>query len=100
MKRLLFSFCFFVINVSAFSQVRIDWQQCYGSMGMDHADRLIKKHNGYRISGCVGERSGMVTIPIESRSWIIDIDETGNIVKEISIGCYARNSEDFFCRLL
>ena len=65
-------------------------------MGMDHADRLIKKHNGYRISGCVGERSGMVTIPIESRSWIIDIDETGNIVKEISIGCYARNSEDFF----
>lgn len=96
MKRLLFSFCFFVINVSAFSQVRIDWQQCYGSMGMDHADRLIKKHNGYRISGCVGERSGMVTIPIESRSWIIDIDETGNIVKEISIGCYARNGEDFF----
>lgn len=96
MKRLLFSFCFFVINVFAFSQVRIDWQQCYGSMGMDQANRLVKKHNGYRITGCVGERSGMITIPLESCSWIIDIDETGNVVKEISLDCYARRDEDFF----
>ena len=96
MKCLLFSLLALLTATCGYSQIQIDWQQCYGSMGMDHADRLIKKHNGYRISGCVGERSGMVTIPIESRSWIIDIDETGNIVKEISIGCYARNSEDFF----
>lgn len=96
MKHFLLSLLISLTAMCAYSQIQIDWQQCYGSMGMDHADRLIKKHNGYRISGCVGERSGMVTIPIESRSWIIDIDETGNIVKEISIGCYARNGEDFF----
>lgn len=96
MKSMLVSFIIALTAVYSYSQIRIDWQQCYGSMGMDQANRLVKKHNGYRITGCVGERSGMITIPLESCSWIIDIDETGNIVKEISIGCYARNGEDFF----
>ena len=81
MKRLLFCFYFFFSVATAFPQILIDWQQCYGSMGMDQANRLVKKHNGYRITGCVGERSGMITIPLESCSWIIDIDETGDVVK-------------------
>lgn len=96
MKRLLFSLFITLTTTVAYSQIQIDWQQCYGSMGMDQANRLIKKHNGYRVSGFVYEQSGMISIPIDHRSWIIDIDEAGVVIKEISLGCYARIDEGFF----
>ena len=39
----------------------------------------------------------MVTIPVQSRSWVIGIDETGNLEKELSLGPYVRVREDLFC---
>ena len=96
MKRLLFSLAIVLSAAYAYSQIQINWQQCYGSMGSDDANYFIKKQNGYKVAGCVGEQSGMITIPLESCSWIIDIDETGNLVKDISLGCYARYKEGFF----
>lgn len=84
-------------SVCAYSQIRIDWQQCYGSMGNDRATRIVKKPNGYWIAGRVTEQSGMVTIPVLNRSWVIGIDETGGLVDEISLGPYAvQIDEDMF----
>lgn len=97
MKRLMFSFVLALIAVCAYSQIRIDWQQCYGSMGNDRATRIVKKPNGYWIAGRVTEQSGMVTIPVLNRSWVIGIDETGGLVDEISLGPYAvQIDEDMF----
>lgn len=78
------------------AQIRIDWQQCYGSFSMDHASRIAKKEGGYWVTGMVREQSGLVTIPAAYRSWVIDIDETGNLKMELGLGQYARHCEDFF----
>ncbi len=84
-------------SVCAYSQIRIDWQQCYGSMVNDRATRIVKKPNGYWIAGRVTQQSGMVTIPVLNRSWVIGIDETGGLVDEISLGPYAvQIDEDMF----
>jgi len=58
-------------SVCAYSQIRIDWQQCYGTFSSDDANRIIKKDNGYWVAGYIGSPSGMVTIPVQSRSWVI-----------------------------
>jgi len=84
-------------SVCAYSQIRIDWQQCYGTFSSDYANRIIKKDNGYWVAGYIGSPSGMVTIPVQSRSWVIGIDETGNLEKELSLGPYVRVREDLFC---
>ena len=49
------------------------------------------------MAGYIGSPSGMVTIPVQSRSWVIGIDETGNLEKELSLGPYVRVREDLFC---
>lgn len=83
-------------SVCAYSQIRIDWQQCYGSFGSDNANRIVKKESGYWVSGTVGNPSGMVTIPVSNLSWAIEIDETGALENEFSLGPYARIDEDLF----
>ena len=98
MKR-IFSFLLIVCPLFSYSQVRIDWQQCYGSMSRDYASRIAKKEGGYWVTGRVGATSGMVSIPTECHSWVLDIDETGNLKNEIELGNYARNCEDFFHNL-
>ena len=94
---LIISLAMALASVCAYSQIRIDWQQCYGSMGNDRATRIVKKPNGYWIAGRVTQQSGMVTIPVLNRSWVIGIDETGGLVDEISLGPYAvQIDEDMF----
>ena len=93
---LIVSLAMALASVCAYSQIRIDWQQCYGSMGNDRATRMVKKPNGYWIAGRVTEQSGMVTIPVLNRSWVIGIDETGVLDNEFSLGPYARIDEDLF----
>ena len=94
MKRLLFSLVITLTTAFAYSQIQIDWQQCYGTFSSDYANRIIKKENGYWVAGYIGSPSGMVTIPVINGSWIIRIDETGNLEKEISIGAYVRSNAD------
>ena len=96
MKKLLFSFALALTAVCAYSQVRIDWQQCYGTFGHDKANRIVKKEGGFWVSGYVGNSSGMVTIPVSNHSWVIGIDETGDLENEFSLGPYARMDEDLF----
>lgn len=94
---LIISLAMALASVCAYSQIRIDWQQCYGSMSNDWATRIVKKPNGYWIAGRVTQQSGMVTIPVLNRSWVIGIDETGGLVDEISLGPYAvQIDEDMF----
>ena len=94
--RRIFCFLLIVFPLFSFSQIRIDWQQCYGSMGRDYASRIAKKEGGYWVSGKVHEQSGTVTFPAAERSWVIAIDETGNLKNAIGLGQYARQYEDFF----
>jgi hypothetical protein len=40
---LIISLAMALASVCAYSQIRIDWQQCYGSMSNDWATRIVKK---------------------------------------------------------
>ena len=96
MKRFLISLLISLTATCAYSQIRIDWQQCYGSFNYDQAHRIVKKEGGYWVSGSVGTSSGMVTIPVVSGSWVIGINETGELENELSLGHYAQQDEDLF----
>ena len=88
MKRLLLSLVLLFIISSAFPQIRIDWQQCYGSMGRDYAACLIRKNNGYWVSGLAGEKNGMVLCDDYAGargSWIIEIGNTGEIINDFCV---------------
>ena len=88
MKRLLLSLVLLFIISSAFPQIRIDWQQCYGSMGRDYAACLIRKNNGYWVSGLAGEKNGMVLCDDYAGargSWIIEIGNTGEIIGDFCV---------------
>ncbi len=96
MKRILFLLCFSFSLSNLTSQIRIDWQQCYGSIGYDYGCGIAKKDGGYWVTGQVKEQSGMVTIPVPTYSWAIEINDEGNLVKEIDLGCCAKQTGDFF----
>ena len=96
MKRLVLAFVLVLLCSISFSQIRIDWQQCYGSFGMDYSCGIAKKEGGYWVAGYVEEQSGMVAIQVPYWSWAIEIDDVGNLKKQIELGCYARQCEDFF----
>lgn len=66
------------------SQIRIDWQQCYGSMKDDDAVSLTAKDGGYYVVGRVekGGGNGMVECDFadDIRTWLIGIDNEGNLL--------------------
>ena len=67
------------------AQIRIDWQQCYGSMETDEVRCIIPNETGgYRVAGYVGEESGMVGCSFENvnRCWLIEIDSFGGFIGE------------------
>ena len=56
MKRILLSLVLLFIVSSAFPQIRIDWQQFYGSMETDNAYGIIQNASGgFYVVGKVGE---------------------------------------------
>lgn len=67
------------------AQIRIDWQQCYGSMKDDEIGNIIKKDNGYYVLGYVEEgESGMVECEFSGirHTWLLEIDENGGLLKQ------------------
>ena len=42
---LIISLAMALASVCAYSQIQIDWQQCYGTFSSDDANRIIKKDN-------------------------------------------------------
>ena len=67
------------------AQIRIDWQQCYGSMGRDEARGIIEKKDGYWVAGAVMEQNGMVTCDISSSTWLIGIAYEGTMEREYCV---------------
>ncbi len=94
MKKLIFTVITCLLYTIGFSQIRIDWQQCYGSMWNDRAYGIIEKGNGYWVTGAVGEQSGMVSCELGwGISWLIEITNDGELEEEhcfdsIAIGEY------------
>ena len=67
------------------AQIKIDWQQCYGSMERDEACGIIENnHGGFYVAGYVGGESGMISCNFEdpNRCWFIEIDDLGELVGE------------------
>ena len=80
-----------------FSQIRIDWQQCYGSMGNDDARGIIEKEGGYWVIGKAKEPSGMVTCENETgNAWLIEISSEGDLVEEHCINMGASEKGGLF----
>lgn len=66
------------------AQVRIDWQQCYGSMETDNAYGIVQCGDRYFVVGTVGEQSGMVGCSLGAAGycWLIEIDDKGDFIGE------------------
>ena len=76
------------------AQIRIDWQQCYGSMETDNAYGIIQNASGgFYVVGKVGEESGMVDCSFNSSvcSWLIEIDDMGELIEEECINHFGAN---------
>ena len=85
MKKLFLILAITLINSLCFPQIRIDWQQCYGSMGRDEARGIIEKKDGYWVAGAVMEQNGMVTCDISSSTWLIGIAYEGTMEREYCV---------------
>ena len=83
MKRKLLMMALVCCSTVMFSQIRIDWQQCYGSMKDDDAVSLVAKDGGYYVVGRVekGGGNGMVECGFigDRRAWLIEIDSEGEL---------------------
>ena len=85
MKRLFLNLLLTCLSASSFSQIRIDWQQCYGSMRDDDAYSITKKDNGYFVLGVVENGGdGMVECEYEDEyhGWLIEIDNEGVLLNQ------------------
>ena len=69
--------------IIAMSQVRIDWQQCYGGVGRDYATGICKAGNSFLVLGTVDRPQSPTMIDCEgssfSRPWLIRIDDQGTL---------------------
>ena len=87
MKRKLLIMAMMCCSTVLFSQIRIDWQQCYGSMKDDEAVSLMAKDGGYYVVGRVekGGGNGMVECDFadDIRTWLIEIDNEGNLKNQM-----------------
>ncbi len=62
------------------AQVRIDWQQCYGSLGPDYGFSILPNNEGFSIYGQVedGSPSGMYECDFyapDRANWLVGIDD-------------------------
>ena len=71
-----------LIPYLSFSQVRIDWQYCYGGEGNDNGQCILPVNGGYLICGIVSapQNTGMVScgkVSEYDNTWLIRIDDQG-----------------------
>ena len=66
------------------AQLRIDWQQCYGGLGIDEPAKFLPKDKGYIILGVSDLGSGMIACGDQGSTgaWVIEIDENHEIVNQ------------------
>ena len=66
------------------AQLRIDWQQCYGGLGIDEPAGFASTNDGFIIEGWSELGSGMISCGTQGikGTWTIRIDENLNIVNQ------------------
>ena len=66
------------------AQLRIDWQQCYGGLGIDEPAKFLPKDKGYIILGVSDLGSGMIACGDQGSTgaWVVEIDENHEIVNQ------------------
>ena len=67
-----------ILIISAtFSQIRIDWQQCYGTTDEDYCEGVLPLNNGYRVASSIFLADGMCECQAfyYGGSWMFDLDE-------------------------
>jgi len=65
----------------AFGQIRIDWQQCYGSLDYDVGYGIQPFGNGYRVLGTASDASGQVSCGFYHGAWMFDLNSSISIVR-------------------
>lgn len=102
-----------VFSVSfSFGQIRIDWQQCYGTYGLfcyETATSILPVEDGFLVFGTVDrpQNPGMVLCDVENTytPWLIRIDRQGELIDQqcweglrqaISIREVKTNSHEYF----
>ncbi len=98
---------FFLLPFTSFSQLQIEWQQCYGGSNDDYARSIIQDGNGYKIIGYTTSNDGDISYNHGSGDyWLIKIDSIGNLLWEktyggslgeyVATGFYSNGSNDVF----
>ena len=82
MKRIFVLFMFYCFCTSVCAQIRVDWQQCYGSIeGDDEAYSLVKTKDGCFVLGYVEKNSGNGMVECDfmgnRHAWLIEIGNEG-----------------------
>ena len=93
MKKLLL-FTLLLLCCICSAQVRIDWQQSYGSLDNDYACSIIETGNGFRVLGSVHTDvpSGMFDCYAYYRAnWLIEINNEQQLVRQdcFPLGMYS-----------
>ena len=76
--------CLMVLAATLQAQIRIDWQQCYGGLGIDEPAKFLPKDKGYIILGVSDLGSGMIACGDQGSTgaWVVEIDENHEIVNQ------------------
>ncbi len=106
LNKLIFIY-FLITNVTAYCQLQIDWQQCYGGSEYEYAQDIVKTENGYLIMGSTKSTDGEVSNNYGGYDyWIIQVDTLDNVLWDKNFGgslsdflyngFYAANSTDIY----
>ena len=89
-----------VASSCAFAQIRIDWQQCYGTTQNDYAYNLHETDNGLMVFGYVYDEpyNGMYDCKhyvSYGANWLFEINEEHSIINQ---NCYTRGMYPKLCK--
>ena len=83
MKKLILIFIFFILFANCMiSQMQINWQQSYGSMGYDHAYDIVPTEGGYLVIGVTLANGGQVECNYDNSNplWMVKINNYGSLI--------------------
>ena len=102
MKRikLILAFLAILSFTSAFAQIRIDWQQCYGNTVDDYAYNIDETDNGFVVFGSVYEDPYVGMYDCKNyigygANWLFEINEGHSITNQ---NCYLKGLYPKMCK--
>jgi hypothetical protein len=81
-KLIILAVTLIFLATTSFGQFNIDWQQCYGGMGVDVAHDIVPVEGGYLVAGFTNSHTGLVACNPNDYGllWLIKIDNSGALV--------------------